>query len=67
MWNIFKKIGNFILSHKIVSIILIIVIVAGSWYGIKSFNKNQDSVKYVVAPVEKGTLVVSVSGTGHRS
>ena len=64
MWNIFKKIGNFILSHKIVSIILIIVIVAGSWYGIKSFNKNQDSVKYVVAPVEKGTLVVSVSGTG---
>ena len=67
MLSIFKKIANFVLSHKIISVLLVGTIIAGSWYGITALNKKQNSVKYVIAAATKGTLVSSVSGTGQVS
>lgn len=67
MLSIFKKIANFVLSHKIISISLVIAIIIGGWYGYNILHKKQNSVKYVVAAVTKGTLISSVSGTGQVS
>ncbi len=62
MKNIFKA----IFRHKIISAIIILLIVAGGYFGYKRLN-NKAIVRYVLAAVEKGTIIVSVSGTGQVS
>jgi len=64
MNGIFAKIR----SHKVASIVLAVLILGGGYYGYQAyFNKSVAVPKYVLAKAEKGTLVVSVSGTGQVS
>jgi len=66
MINTIKKIGktvkNFILKHKIISGILLLVLAGGAYFIFKGNDSTQ--AMYVFASVEKGTLIVSVSGSG---
>ncbi|MDD5750399.1 MAG: efflux RND transporter periplasmic adaptor subunit [Candidatus Pacebacteria bacterium] len=60
-----KKLLKIIKKRKIVSIIVIAVLLVGGGYSIYRIAKGGDeAVKYVTAAVEKGTIVVSVSGSG---
>src|SRR3989339_512538 len=60
----FKKISKFIKKHKLTSgFIVLVLIIGGYWiYQSKAANTNQPG--YVLGTVEKGTIVVSVTGSG---
>jgi len=61
---------NFIhklLKRKIILIIAGLVIIGGGYFSYKKINPVKISLQYITAPVEKGTLAVSVSGTGQVS
>jgi len=55
-----------LLNKKFIITILIIAIVGG-YFGYKSFFKKDNQVHYILANVQKGTIVVSVSGSGQIS
>jgi len=62
-----KKIWKKILQHKILSVFLAVVILGGGYYAYGKFAGGAAATQYVLATVEKGTLVVSVSGSGQVS
>lgn len=62
-----KKILKTISKHKVIVGIIILVIVGGGYFGYKTFKGNGGETRYVLAAVEKGTLIVSVSGSGQIS
>ena len=55
----FKK-----LFKKKIIIPLLIVFILGGYFGYKNFVKKGNQTRYTLAAVEKGTIVVSVSGSG---
>lgn len=62
-----KKIWSKILQHKILSVFLAVIILGGSYYAYGKLNSSSAGTQYVLATVEKGTLVSSVSGSGQVS
>ncbi|MEI6480218.1 MAG: efflux RND transporter periplasmic adaptor subunit [bacterium] len=60
-------IKNYILSHKIISGILLLIVIGGGYEIYKWKNPTATTPKYVIAEVKKGTLVSSVSGSGQVS
>ena len=59
-----QKIYNFLIKHKIVVGLIIVVLAIGGYFIFKALTNTAAAVHYVVANVEKGTLITSVSGTG---
>ena len=59
-----SKISKLIRKRKFISVIILLVIIGGGYFGYQRLSKNNDSVRYAIAAVEKGTLIVSVSGSG---
>ncbi|MCX6227114.1 MAG: HlyD family efflux transporter periplasmic adaptor subunit, partial [Bacteroidia bacterium] len=62
-----KKILKIITEHKIIAGIIIILILFGSYSGYKAIKSKSAGTSYVTSAAEKGTLVVSVSGSGQIS
>jgi HlyD family secretion protein len=62
-----KKIINWILKHKIVSISALLVLLVLGFYSYQKINSKSSSVQYVTEEVKTGSLAVSVSGTGQVS
>ena len=60
----FKKIFSFISGHKILTGIIIIIVIAGGYFGIASTGSKKAATKYVVSTVTKGDLITTVSATG---
>jgi HlyD family secretion protein len=65
--EMFSKISKKIMRHKLASGIILILIAAGGYWGYPKIFSNNGIIRYVAAQVEKGTLIVSVSGTGQVS
>ncbi|MFA6397605.1 MAG: HlyD family efflux transporter periplasmic adaptor subunit [Candidatus Paceibacterota bacterium] len=65
MKNLIKKTKKFIVKHKIISIIILIVVVGGLYFIFK--GNREDQTRYIVSNVKKGTIIASVSGTGQVS
>lgn len=63
----FKNIKQKIASHKIISFIIIIVLVASGYYSYQKFNGSTAVTSYVLSTVEKGTLITTISGSGQIS
>ncbi len=61
------KIKKYTLKHKIISLVVLILIVAGGYFGYKYFNKESAQTRYILSAVEKGTITTSISGTGQIS
>lgn len=61
--NFFK----IILRHKIIAGILILVLAGASYFGYKALRGNKNEARYVLATVEKGTIISTVSGSGQVS
>jgi len=61
--NIFKQ----ILRHKFITGIILPLVIAGGYFGYQRLAGDKNTVRYVTAAVEKGTLIVSVSGSGQVS
>ncbi len=61
--NFYQK----ILHHKIFSGIIFLLLIIGGYYGYGKFFPTVAATRYITATVEKGTLIVSVSGSGQIS
>jgi len=55
-----------IFQRKII-IPLLIILVLGSYFGYRAIKNKDKETRYVLASVQKGTIVVSVSGSGQIS
>lgn len=63
-----QKLIKFAAEHKITSLIILAVVLFGGYKGYQSvFGGSAASARYVLETVQKGTLVISVSGTGQIS
>jgi len=54
-------------KHKIISLIVLLVIIFGGYYAYGKYKAGNVKPTYVAAPVEKGTLIISVSSSGQIS
>jgi len=59
-----KKIFIFIKGHKLVSIIVLCLIISGSYFSYQKINQNQETIQYITQTAKIGELVSSISGTG---
>jgi HlyD family secretion protein len=62
-----KKISSFIMKRKLISCVALIVLAVGGYYSYKHFSGGSSQTRYVLAAVEKGSLITSVSGSGQVS
>ena len=70
MKNISQKINKFwayILKHKVISVIILIIILVISYQIFKTLNTTPTQTLYTTSQVTRGTIVTSVSGTGQVS
>ncbi len=58
-----QKTKTFISSHKIISVIILILIIIGAYYFIFK-NKTSGETEYVTETVSKGSITTNVTGTG---
>jgi HlyD family secretion protein len=58
---------KFLKKHKLVSGLIILVIVAGGYYGYQRVNNVKAETRYVVGTVSKDTIITTVSGSGQIS
>jgi len=62
-----SKLFKWASGHKFITGIIVLAIIFGGYFGYKKLNDNGQQPRYVLASVEKGTLIVSVSGSGQVS
>jgi multidrug efflux pump subunit AcrA (membrane-fusion protein) len=62
--NIFKRSWNFILAHKIWSVIALIVVIGGGYYWYKTASAANVTPSYGLVRVRNGNIVQTVTGTG---
>ena len=59
---------KFILAHKLISTLIVVFVLGGGYYFYRSLSaENAAAPKYVVQTVSRGTLVISVTGSGQVS
>ena len=56
-----------LVAHKIATTLAVVAVVSGGYYFYTQQNVKSTAPQYVTAVVERGTLTVSVSGTGQVS
>lgn len=62
----FQKIKTFIAAHKFITAIIIIALIVGGYYWYKTAN-GEAVTQYIMASVEKGTIISSITGSGQIS
>ncbi len=62
-----RKIISWITHHTVASIILAIVVVGGGYYLYSGMTATTAETRYVLGTAQKGTVIVSVTGTGQVS
>lgn len=60
----FKSIFQWLKGHKLYSVIILIILVGGGYWGWQKWFVGKDAVRYITAKVERGALTTSISGTG---
>ncbi len=58
---------QFILKRKIASGAIALALIAGGYFGYTKIFSANGAIRYVTAQVQKGTLIVSISGSGQIS
>jgi len=59
-----NKFFNFIIDHKIISGLIVLVLIGGVYYEVNAMKANNTPKRYGLTQAEKGTLIVSVTGSG---
>ena len=67
MKNYLNKIKLYIVAHKKISIVALIIILLFGYWGYKKITNTSGEIRYVTSVVEKGTIISSVDGTGQVS
>lgn len=56
-----------LIKHKFTAGILLVIIAGGGYFGYTKIFSNDGVLRYTTAQVQKGTLIVSISGSGQVS
>jgi len=64
MKNLIPKIKLYVLTHKIISAVAIIIIISVGYWGYDKFTSTAGETQYITTIVEKGTIVSSVTASG---
>src|SRR5258706_11523433 len=67
MKTYFTRIKSFIIAHKVISIVVLVVLLSAGYLGYKKFTSTAGDARYITAKVEKGAITASVSGSGQVS
>lgn len=62
-----KKFFRFISRHKISAFLFFVVIGVAGYFGYNAIKGKTDNTRYVLAAVEKGTIITTTSGSGQVS
>ncbi|MCX6740393.1 MAG: HlyD family efflux transporter periplasmic adaptor subunit [Candidatus Parcubacteria bacterium] len=65
--KILNGIFQFVAKRKIVTAVIIAVLIIVGYFLVKSMTGKSEPTRYVIATVEKGTIITSVSGSGQVS
>ena len=65
--NCFLKCKNYVKAHRVVSVVVLIIILALSFWIYKKVSSASNETRYITTNVEKSTIITSVSGTGQVS
>ncbi len=66
-WRPFVVLKTFVVAHKIVTVIVILVVAAAGYKVYTSLTSTSGETQYVTASVARDTVVVSVTGSGQVS
>ena len=61
------KVKSHIIAHKIISSVVLITILAVTYWGYNKLTSTAGYARYITAKVQKGSIVASVSGSGQVS
>ena len=61
------KLKNWVFTHKKTAVFLIVILIGITYGVVKAFNDTTGETRYVLAAVEQGNIISSVSGTGQVS
>jgi len=68
IFKLFKQLFRQMIRHKLITGIVVLLIIGGGYFGYQNLSsRNKDEVQYITTDVKKGTLIVSVSGSGQVS
>ncbi len=67
MKNILTKIKVYVLAHKIISAIILVVIIGGGYWGYKKITAPVGATRYVTSKVTSGTIIASITDSGQVS
>jgi len=62
-----KKVVSYVKTHKILSLVIVGIILIGSYPVYKKINSVSAASSYVISTVEKGSIIATVSGSGQVS
>lgn len=62
-----KKIHKYVLGHKVIASIAILAVIGIGYYTYTKLHSSSVATSYVFGKVQRGDLVVSVSGTGQAA
>ncbi len=62
-----QKIIKFISSHKIIAALVLLALAYGGYWGYQKMTDTSGQATYLLAQIKKGTIAVSVSGSGQVS
>ncbi|MEK9201216.1 MAG: efflux RND transporter periplasmic adaptor subunit [Patescibacteria group bacterium] len=62
-----SKIKSFIKNHKFISTIILIIIIIAGYYSYKAIFTKEALPQYIMAPVQIGKIIQSVTGSGQVS
>ena len=67
MKEYFKKVKSYIILHKIISAVILVIVLLAIYWGYGKLTTTSGETRYVTALVTKGTIISSVSGSGQVS
>ncbi len=65
--TLFNNTKKYVLTHKLISIIILLIILFGGYYIYKKITSTTGEMNYTFTTVQKGTIIASISGTGQVS
>ncbi|HBM46220.1 MAG: Efflux transporter, RND family, MFP subunit [Parcubacteria group bacterium GW2011_GWF2_38_76] len=65
--SIFSKVKKYTIQYKITSAVVTTIVFIGGYYAYNYFYGATSETRYILASVEKGTIISSVSGSGQVS
>lgn len=65
--GLFSRVTLYARAHKFTSVVVVIIVLVSGYYGVKRVRGNTVPTRYVLAAVDKGSIITTVTGSGQIS